>query len=329
MNARLSQSIASRLLCPALAALLLGAAPAAASTWPSDTIRIVVGFTPGGSSDLVARLIAPIISKELDTTVIIENVPGAASTIGGDKVAHAAPDGYTFFLSNVSASGIAPSTYKDLSYDPVADFDDITILGYIPAVLLASTNSGITDLAGFVDHVKANPGKVLFGSGGHGTMNHVAGELVNLQAGLDMEHVAYKGSAEAMNDLLAGVIDFQVDALTQNVGQIRAGALHALAITTPERSAAAPDIPTFAELGYPGVVAVNWVGLAAPAGTPVDVIDRLSAAVKVALQDQAIKDQFEIWGMFQIGSSPAEAEAFVAEEVAKWRDVVAASEAFK
>ena len=304
------------------------AVPASAQNWPSETIRIVVGFTPGGSSDLVARLLAPLISEDLGTEVIVENTPGAASTIAAAQVSEADADGYTFLLSNVSANGIAPFTYPDLGYDPLADFDDVTILGYIPAVLLASNASSTDSLEDFMAEAKTSPDGVLFGSGGHGTMNHVSGELLKLSAGLNMEHIAYKGSAEAMNDLLAGAIDYQFDALTQNVGQIEAGAIKALAITTPERSPAAPEIPTFSELGMPEVVAFNWVGLSAPAGTPDEIIERFHEATHKAMQNEEIKAQFANWGMFHVDSTPAEAETFVSEEVAKWGKVVADSGAF-
>ena len=304
------------------------AVPASAQNWPSETIRIVVGFTPGGSSDLVARLLAPLISEDLGTDVIVENTPGAASTIAAAQVSEADADGYTFLLSNVSANGIAPFTYPDLGYDPLADFDDVTILGYIPAVLLASNASSTNSLEDFMAEAKTSPDGVLFGSGGHGTMNHVSGELLKLSAGLNMEHIAYKGSAEAMNDLLAGAIDYQFDALTQNVGQIEAGAIKALAITTPERSPAAPEIPTFSELGMPEVVAFNWVGLSAPAGTPDEIIGQFHEATHKAMQNEEIKAQFANWGMFHVDSTPAEAEAFVNEEVAKWGKVVANSGAF-
>jgi len=316
-------------LLAALAVAALVPVPALAADFPSETIKIVVGFTPGGSSDLVARLLAPTMADDLGTPVIVENQPGAASTIAGAAVAKAKPDGYTIFLSNVSASSIAPFTYKELKYDPVADFDDISVLGYIPAVLLANPKLPIASLEEFVAYVKANPGTVNFGSGGHGTMNHITGELLNLEAGLDMAHIAYKGSAEAMNDLLAGVIPFQVDALTQNVGQIKAGAVKALAITTPQRSPAAPDVPTFSELGYPNIVAYNWVGLSAPKGTPPAVLDRLYAAISKAMAKEDVKKQFEGWGMFHVGTSPAEAETFVAGEIAKWGKVVKSSKAFQ
>lgn len=315
-----------RSLLTALLASVI-ALPAAAQEWPTQTIRIVVGFTPGGSSDLVARLIAPMVSEDLGVPVIVENMPGAASTIAAAHVAEAAPDGYTFFLSNVSASSIAPFTYSDLSYDPVEDFDDVSILGYIPAVLLASPSSGVESLEDFKKLAEGDE-SVLFGTGGHGTMNHITGELLKLKGGLNMEHVAYKGSAEAMNDLLAGVIDFQIDALTQNVGQINAGAIKALAITTPERSPAAPDIPTFSELGMPDVVAFNWVGIAAPAGTPPEIIETFYEATHAAMETEEIKAQFAKWGMFHVDTTPAEAEAFVAKEVAKWDEVVSNSEAF-
>src|SRR6056297_3163930 len=274
------------LLALTTALVLPGAAMA--QDWPSETIRIVVGFTPGGSSDLVARLLAPLIAEELDATVIVENKPGAASTIAADAVAKADPDGYTFFLSNVSASSIAPFTYPDLDYDPMADFEDVSILGYIAAVLLANPDVPVASLDDFVAYVKERPGEITFGSGGHGTMNHITGELLNLEADLDIAHIAYRGSAEATNDLLAGVVPFQVDALTQNVGRIKDGVVRALAITTPERSAAAPDIPTFAELGYPDIVAYNWVGLSAPAGTPSDIIEKVHEAVAVAMSDDGI-----------------------------------------
>ena len=315
-----------RSLLTALLASVI-ALPAAAQEWPTQTIRIVVGFTPGGSSDLVARLIAPLVSEDLGVPVIVENMPGAASTIAAAHVAEADPDGYTVFLSNVSASSIAPFTYSDLSYDPVEDFDDVSILGYIPAVLLASPSSGVESLEDFKKLADGDE-SVLFGTGGHGTMNHITGELLKLKGGLNMEHVAYKGSAEAMNDLLAGVIDFQIDALTQNVGQINAGAIKALAITTPERSPAAPDIPTFSELGMPDVVAFNWVGIAAPAGTPPEIIETFYEATHAAMETDEIKAQFAKWGMFHVDTTPAEAEAFVAKEVAKWDEVVSNSEAF-
>ncbi len=310
-----------------LAATILS--PAAAFAWPTEPVKIVVGFTPGGSSDLVARLIAPKLSAKFYGQFVVENRPGAASTLAGGLVAKAKPDGHTLFLSNVSASGIAPSTYKTLGYDPVADFADVSILGYIPAVLLADPKLNVTDLKSFIAYVKARPGRVDFGTGGHGTMNHVAGELLNMKAGIKMEHVPYRGSAEAMNDMLAGVIPFQVDALTQNVGQIKSGAVRAIAITTPERSSVAPDVPTFAELGYPEIVALNWVGISAPAGTPKEIVEKLGAALAEIVKETDVRDRFAAWGMTPVGSTPAEAEKFTADEVAKWKSVVASSTAFK
>lgn len=316
-------------LLAAIAAVTFVPAAVLAADFPSDTVKIVVGFTPGGSSDLVARLLAPTMSEDLGVPVIVENQPGAASTVAGAAVAKAKPDGHTLLLSNVSANSIAPFTYKGLTYDPVADFEEISVLGYIPAVLLADPKLSISSLDEFVTYVKAHPGEINFGSGGHGSMNHITGELLNLEAGLDMAHIAYKGSAEAMNDLLAGVIPFQIDALTQNVGQIKAGAVKALAITTPTRSPAAPDVPTFAELGYPNIVAYNWVGLSAPKGTPAAVVERLHVAVAKAMATDEVKKQFAAWGMFHVGTTPAEAESFVAAEIAKWGKVVKTAKAFQ
>jgi tripartite-type tricarboxylate transporter receptor subunit TctC len=310
----------------ATAALLV---PAVAFAWPTEPVKIVVGFTPGGSSDLVARLIAPKLSAKLGGQFVVENRPGAASTLAGGLVAKAKPDGHTLFLSNVSASGIAPSTYKALGYNPVTDFEDVSILGYIPAVLLADPKLQVTNLKEFIAYVKARPGKVNFGTGGHGTMNHVAGELLNAKAGLTMEHVPYRGSAEATNDLLAGIIGFQVDALTQNVGQIKSGTVRAIAITAPERAAVAPNIPTFAELGLPDIVALNWVGISVPANTPKPIIEKLAKALAEIVKEADVRERFLAWGMTPVGSTPAEAEKFTAAEVVKWKSVVDSSAAFK
>lgn len=312
-----------------LAGLVLWCGPVLSNEWPTETIRIVAGFTPGGSSDLIARILAPKLSTELGVSVIVDNMPGAASTIAADYVSKAKPDGYTVLLSNISANGLAPSTYPNLSYDPVEDFDEITILGYIATVLLASPDTNVSTLEEFIEYVKARPEGVNFGSGGHATLNHVTGELLALATGLNLQHVAYRGSAEAMNDLLAGVIPFQVDALTQNVGQISAGAINALAVSTAERSDAAPDIPTFKELGYPEVETNSWAGLSMPAGTPTEVIARFSEAVVKVMDEPDVRQQYATWGMFHVASTPEEAEAFVASEVSRWSDVVASSPAFK
>lgn len=308
------------------AALLLGvplALPALAQG--TRPIRIVVPFTPGGSSDLVARLLAPKLTERLGQTVVVENRAGAAATIGTDLVAKAAPDGTTLIVSTAAGHGLAPSVFPRLPYDPVADFTHIGFIGALPATLLVRPALGTPDFARFVAMARAAPRPIAYGTGGHGTLNHITGELVALRTGAKLEHVPYRGSAQALADLLGGTLQAIVDALPQNIAAIRDGSLVALGVTTRSRAAVAPEIPTFAEQGFPDIVAENWNGLSGPRGLPPAVTERIAAALAASLAEPAIATQMTAWGMVTGPETPAAFSAFVAAEVARWRPVVQAA----
>jgi tripartite-type tricarboxylate transporter receptor subunit TctC len=307
-------------------ALLLGA-PLALPALAQGTrpIRIVVPFTPGGSSDLVARLLAPKLTERLGQTVVVENRGGAAATIGTDLVAKADADGTTLVISTAAGNGLAPAVFPRLPYDPVADFTHIGFIGALPATLLVRPALGTPDFAHFVAMARSTPRPVAYGTGGHGTLNHITGELIALRTGAKLEHVPYRGSAQALADLLGGTLQAIVDALPQNIPAIRDGSLVALGVTTRSRAAVAPDIPTFVEQGFPDIVAENWNGLSGPRGLPPATTERLAAALRASLAEPAIAAQMTAWGMVPGPDTPAAFAAFVAAEVARWRPVVQAA----
>jgi tripartite-type tricarboxylate transporter receptor subunit TctC len=310
------------------AALLLGAAaalPRPAMAQGARTIRVVVPFTPGGSSDLVARLLAPRLTERLGQTVVVENRAGAAATIGTDHVAKADPDGTTLVISTAAGNGLAPAVFPRLPYDPVADFTHIGFIGALPATLLVRPALGTPDFARFIAMARATPRPVTFGTGGHGTLNHITGELIALRTGARLEHVPYRGSAQALTDLLGGTLQAIVDALPQNISAIRDGSLVALGVTTRRRAEVAPEIPTFVEQGFPDIVAENWNGLSGPRGLSPAVVERLAAALRAALAEPGMAAQITAWGMVPGPETPAAFTAFVTEEVARWRPVVQAA----
>ncbi|WP_170984841.1 tripartite tricarboxylate transporter substrate binding protein [Roseomonas sp. AR75] len=288
-------------------------------------IRLIVPFTPGGSSDLVARLLAPRLSEKLGQGVVVENRAGAAATIGTDQVAKAEPDGLTLLISTAAGNGLAPAVYPRLPYDPVADFTHIGFIGALPATLLVKPALGTPDFARFVAHARGVAQPIPYGTGGHGTLNHVTGELIALRTGAKLQHVPYRGSAQAMADLLGGTLQAVVDALPQNLPAIRDGRLVALGVTTRTRAAVAPDIPTFVEQGFPDIVAENWNGLSGPRGLAPATVQRIDAALRAVLAEPAIATQLTAWGMVPGPETPAAFTAFVAAEVARWRPVVQAA----
>jgi len=308
-------------------ALGIAAAIAAPALAQGRPIRLIVPFTPGGSSDLVARLLAPKLTELLGQTIVIENRGGAGATIGTDHVAKAEPDGLTLVISTAAGHGLAPSVYPRLAYHPVADFAHIGFIGALPATLLVRPAFGATTLSEFVAKARAVPRPIAYGTGGHGTLNHITGELMRLRTGAKLEHVPYRGSAQALADLLGGTLDAIIDALPQNIPAIRAGSLVALGVSTRSRAAVAPDIPTFVEQGFPDLVAENWNGLSGPKGLPPAMVDRLATALRAALAEPAIAAQLSAWGMVPGATTPAAFTAFVAEEVARWRPVVQAANA--
>jgi tripartite-type tricarboxylate transporter receptor subunit TctC len=308
----------------AVAALVTPAA-AQDARWPSRPVKIVVTFPPGGTSDLVARLLAPRLSTSFGQQFIVENRPGGAGIIGADVVAKSAPDGHTLLISTVGSHGIAPTLNRNIKYDAMADFAHIALIGSTAHVLLVSPKLPAKSLQEFIALAKSKPGKIDFGSGGTGTINHIAGELFKTKAGIDITHVSYKGSGAAITDLRGNTIPAAFDALPANVGMIRSGELRALAITSAQRSPLAPQVPTFAEQGFPDVIVDNWVGLSGPARLPDDPVKRLASEMQKALEATDVRAKMQEWGMTITYKGPAEFTSFVRADIARWRPVVVAS----
>jgi len=313
-------------LCALLAVVALVPQPVSAQSWPARQITIVVGFSAGGSTDIVARLIAEDLRKSLGQPVVVDTKPGAAGNIGAAYVAKAKPDGYTLFMGSVGPLAINGSLYKDMPYDNLKDFSPITLVVHVPNMLVVNPKVlPVNSFEEFIASAKANPGKYFFASTGSGTASHLSGELLRMMAGVEATHVPYKGVV-ALNDLLAGEhVHFMFATIPSVIQFVRAGRLRALAVTTKTRSAAAPDVPTVAELGYPEFEASNWFALLGPAHLPREVVTRMHAEVVRALRDPAIRDKLSHQGADPVGSTPEELAEYMRTETAKWAPVVKAS----
>lgn len=307
---------------PALLATLctgaLVAMPAAAQTYPSKPITLVVPFPAGGALDAVARPMAEGMRKILGQTVIVENVPGAGGTVGTGNVARAAPDGYTILLGSVATHAIAAGIYSKLSYDPVAGFAPISQLTRGPLVLAVAPQFAVGSVRELVAAAKASPGRINYASTGNGTALHVAGELFKSAAGIDVQHIPYRGGGQAMTALLAGEVSYIIGNTQLVRPMIASGKIKGLAVTGSQRLAALPDLPTFAEAGTPGVDVVTWFGLFAPAGTPPGIVQQLNQAATAALKDESVQRSLATMGDESVGSSVADFSAFVRSEHQRW-----------
>ncbi|NKC30828.1 Bug family tripartite tricarboxylate transporter substrate binding protein [Falsiroseomonas selenitidurans] len=307
---------------PILAALAACSASNAPRTawaqpaWPSRPIRIIVTFPPGGSSDIVARVLAEALSARLPQRVLVENKPGAGGTLGAAYVASQPADGLTLMLSNTAPIVTSPPIYASIPYDPVTSFTHIAYLGATPLVVVVNPRLvPATDLAGLVAWIKAQRVPPGYGSSGAGSVAHIFGEAFTKRTGAELTHVPYRGSAPMQADLLGGAIPLSFDTLPQNVENIRAGRLRAIAITAPARQEMAPEVPTTAEGGYPGLVAENWLGLAAPAGLPAAIAARLHTETLAALETPLMTARILEHGIAVRPMSQADFTSFVAEEV--------------
>lgn len=303
-----------------LGMILMGAAQAQ-TAWPVKPIKIVVGYAPGGSTDVTARIIAQALSERLGQPVIIENRPGAAGNIAADATAKADPDGYTLTLATSSTMAANPSLYKSLPFDTQADFAPITLTAFIPNLMVVHPSVPAKNLAEFIAYAKSNPGQLNFGSAGNGSSQHLSGELFNSLAGVRMMHVAYRGGAPAVNDLLGGQIHAIFAPLVEVIEQVRADKLRALGITTVKRSPLLPQVPTIAET-LPGYEIRLWNGLLAPAKTPPEIIDRINRAAIDALRSEEVKAKLAEQGSEPVGNTPAEFKAFIGTELSKWKRLV-------
>jgi tripartite-type tricarboxylate transporter receptor subunit TctC len=331
---RMSSALVSRRAALALAAAaVLAAGPATAQdTWPTKPVRIVVPFAPGGTTDILARAVAPELSKAFGQQFIVDNRAGAGGNVGADIVAKAPNDGYTLLMGTVGTHGINRALYPKLPYDPIKDFVPITLVAAVPNVMEMNADKAkalnINSVADFIKYAKANPGKLNMASSGSGTSIHLAGELFKTMTGSFMTHIPYRGSGPALLDLVGGNADVMFDNLPSSMQQIKGGKLKALAVTSAQRSPALPDVPTVEEAGGPalkGYEASSWFGLLAPAGTSPEIVNRIQQEVAKSLGTAAIKEKMLAQGAIPSGNTPAEFAKHIDSEHAKWAKVVKAS----
>lgn len=318
-------SVIVRSLLVSLVSVVLGvqAGAVAAQEWPARPVRILVAFAPGGLADVVARLFAQHLEARTGKPVTVENRSGAGGIVGTQAVAQSAPDGYTLLLTTSAPHGSGPALYKTLPYDPVADFSHISLLGKAPIFLMSKAGEGPQDLAAFVREGRAAAAPLRYGSPGAGSLGHLTGALIGISTGVAMEHVPYRGSVPAQVDLLGGRINVVSDNLPAHIGQVKAGAIKLLAVSTPERIAAASGVPTFTELGYPAISAAAWFALAAPAGLPERVLQQLHRHSLDFVAQPGISAKLQELGLVpEASASPAAYRTFVQAEIARWKDVV-------
>jgi tripartite-type tricarboxylate transporter receptor subunit TctC len=305
-----------------LAAASLSGGAHAADAYPSKPITLVIPFSPGGSTDILGRLLAQKLSEGMKANVIVENKPGANGTIGVDRVAKSAPDGYTVVLADVGGMAISTSLYPKLPYQPLKDLVPVSLVGRSPLVLTVGTSSPLKSLADLTAKAKANPAKLNYPSSGTGGPNHMGSELYAMQANVKVTHVPYKGSAPSVVSLVSGETDFGfLTAVTINA-QLKAGNLRALAVAHDSRLPAMPEVPTMDEAGLKGFTADAWFMAAVPAGTPQPIIDRLYQEIAKILPQEDVKAKLDAVGVLPAGLSPQASSEFLSKEIVKWREVV-------
>lgn len=315
----------------ACAATIFVANSALAQTaWPTKPVKIVVPFAPGGTTDILARAVAPELSKVFGQSFIVDNRAGAGGNLGADIVAKAPADGYTLLMGTVGTHGINKALYSRLPYDPQKDFAPVTLVAGVPNVMVMNAEKaralGISNVLDFIRYAKANPGQLNMASSGNGTSIHLAGELFKSMTGTFMTHIPYSGSGPAMMGMISGSVDVMFDNLPSAMPQIKGGKLKAFAVTSGQRSAALPELPTIEEAGrLKGFEASSWFGLLAPAGTPPEVVLKLQQETAKALNSPAIKDKLLAQGAIPSGNTPQEFARFIDAEIAKWAPVVKAS----
>ena len=304
----------------------------AQGVWPTKPVRIVVPFAPGGTTDILARALVPDLSRAFGQQFIVDNRAGAGGNVGAEIVARAPGDGYTLLMGTVGTHGINRALYAKLTYDPIKDFAPVTLVAAVPNVMVMNADKamalGVKNVQDFIRVAKASPGKMNMASSGNGTSIHLAGELFKSMTGTYMLHLPYRGSGPALMDMVAGNADVMFDNLPSSMAQIKAGKLTALAVTSGERSAALPDVPTVEQAGGPalkGYEASSWFGLLAPAGTPPDIVNRIQQEVAKALASPAMKERLLAQGAIPGGNTPAEFTRHIDNEHRKWAGVVKAS----
>lgn len=312
----------------AITALMIGAAitltgvSASAQNYPSGNVTLIVPFSPGGGTDLASRLVADALGAQQGWTVIVDNRPGAGGNIGIAQVARSAPDGLTIGMGQTSNLAINPTLYHDIPYDPETDFAPIAIINSQPSVIAVPANSPYETLADLIAAAEQEPGNIAMGTPGSGTVAHLTLELLGVTADVEFLHVPYPGASQAVTDAIGGHVDFVASSLPSALSHIRSGTLRALAVTSPERNDAVPDVPTVAESGYDDFSAGDWKAVVGPAGLPEDIVATLNAAINEALQDDTLRTTFAADGSTIVGGSPEELRELIAAERGRWADII-------
>jgi tripartite-type tricarboxylate transporter receptor subunit TctC len=312
-------------VCVALSLLACGMPAAAAADYPTRPVTLVVAYTPGGASDVLARILSRKLEQILGQPVVIDNRPGAGGNVAAEAVAHAAPDGYTVFNGNNAILATNAALYKKINFNPETDFAPIGLIGSQANILVVNPALPAKSMDELIALAKANPGKLNFASSGHGLAAHLAGELFKAEAKIDIVHVPYKGAAPALQDVIAGHVQMMFATASSVVPHIRDGMVRALAVASLKRTAVLPDIPTMDELGIKNFDATTWHGLVLPAHTPKEVIATLNRALAGALADPAVKSSLADLGVDIIGGTPEEFAAYIKSEIPKWTAIIKAS----
>ena len=305
----------------AVAALACGGGAQAAEPYPNKPVKILLGFPAASATDVIARAVGQKLSEKWGQSVVIDNRPGAGGNLGSEIAAKQPADGYTIFFGTV-ANAISTSYYSKLNYDYLKDFTPITLVATTPLVLVANNKVPVQSVKELIAYAKANPGKLNFGSGGPGTSNHLAGEMFKSATGTDLIHVPYKGTPAAYTDLMSGRIQLMFDNIVAVMPQIKAGALRPIAVTSAQRSASLPNLPTVAEAGIPGFEAVSWIGALVPAGTPKEIVDKLHADFVAVLRMPDIQERLGQLGGVVVGNTQEQFAAWNRDEIAKWAKAV-------
>lgn len=315
---RFGRSSATRIVGLLLLVLMSGAA---AQTFPTRPIRLIVPYPPGGNVDITARTIGPGLTEALGQQIVIDNRAGGGGNVGANLVARGAPDGYTLLMGSSGPLSINPIVFRDIPYDSVKDFAPVSTVHVVPLVVLASQKSAISSIQDLVNRIKANPDKITMASAGTGTTNHFAIELFAAITGARPLHVPYKGSGPALSELLGGQVETMVDQLTSSIAYIRAGRVKLLAVTASRRSPALPNVPTLDESGLKGYEASTYIGVLAPAGTPKAIVSKLNDAVRKVMASPDVLEKLRALGTEPGASSPEEFRKMISDELNKWRDV--------
>jgi tripartite-type tricarboxylate transporter receptor subunit TctC len=312
--------------CILLGLFLLGMGSSAAEDlpkqYPERSIKILVGFAAGGGTDVAARIVAQKLTETIGQSVVVENRPGASGMIAAETVAKSSADGYTLMMGTQTTLAVAPALYRKFSIDATRDFVGVAKAGISPLVLVVHPSVPARSVMDLIALAKAGPGTINFGSGGLGTTPHMAGELFSIQAGIKMVHVAYRGEAPAINDLLGGQLHLIFANLSAVIGNVKAGSLRALAVTSAQRAATAPEIPTVAEAALPGFEAATWFALVAPAGTPREIVRRLNTEVTQLVTQPDVRQRFADLGMSIDAGTPDALDAYIKSEMLKWSKVI-------